>query len=83
MLKFAGTGEAMLLEYAMLELQKVISADDDENERLHIDKLVCSREIHGTDTKLSLLEAIFISVSIWCDSKLQDYHLHFSQVSCN
>lgn len=74
----------MLLEYAILELQKVISAEDDyEKERLYMDSLVCSRESHGTEKKLSLVEAIFISISSWCDSKLQDYHLHFNQVSCN
>ncbi|KAF3448508.1 hypothetical protein FNV43_RR09221 [Rhamnella rubrinervis] len=82
--QFAATNEVMLLEYAILELQKVISAEDDyEKERLYIDSLVCSRESHGTETKLSLLEAIFISISSWCDSKLQDYHLHFNQQSGN
>ncbi|KAH7511404.1 hypothetical protein FEM48_ZijujUnG0016700 [Ziziphus jujuba var. spinosa] len=78
--QFAATDEATLLEHAILELQKVTSAENDnEEERLYIDSLACSRECDGAEIKLSLLEAIRISISIWCDSKLQDYHLHFSQ----
>lgn len=83
-MKFAATDEATLLEHAIVELQKVTSAENDnEEERLYIDSLACSRECDGAEIKLSLLEAIRISISIWCDSKLQDYHLHFSQVSCD
>ncbi|XP_060674146.1 protein unc-13 homolog isoform X3 [Ziziphus jujuba] len=78
--QFAATDEATLLEHAIVELQKVTSAENDnEEERLYIDSLACSRECDGAEIKLSLLEAIRISISIWCDSKLQDYHLHFSQ----
>ncbi|KAK9277789.1 hypothetical protein L1049_007336 [Liquidambar formosana] len=78
--KFVRTDEAMLLEYAILEVQKVLSAEDnDGNEGLYISSLVCSRLCNGIEIKLSLLQAIFFSMSVWCDSKLQDYHLHFSQ----
>lgn len=83
LLKFAGTNEATLLEHAILELQKAISAEDEnEKEKLYMDSLACSRKCDGAEIKLSLLEAILISLSIWCDSKLLDYHLHFSQVCC-
>lgn len=81
-MKFVVTGEAMLLDYAILELKKVLSAgNDSEKERQFMSSLVCSRKYRGRKIKLTLVQAITHSISTWCDSKLQDYHLHFSQVS--
>ncbi|KAG8496041.1 hypothetical protein CXB51_009399 [Gossypium anomalum] len=45
--QFVDTAEGTLLEHAVLQLQRVVSAKEDD----------CT----------------------WCDSKLQDYHLHFSE----
>lgn len=82
MLKFVATDEPVLLEYATLELQKIISAeDDDEKLRLYMTSLLCSRQCNGSEIKLSLVEAVFYLISIWSESKLEDYHLHFSQVN--
>ena len=81
-LKFVGTDEATLLEYAILEVQQVLSTEDiDGKEEQYMNSLVCSRVFNGKEIKLSLVEAIFFSMSIWCDSKLLDYHLHFSKVN--
>ncbi|KAL6280297.1 hypothetical protein ACE6H2_017178 [Prunus campanulata] len=78
--QFVATDEPVLLEYATLELQKIISAeDDDEKFRLYMNSLLCSRQCNGSEIKLSLVEAVFYLMSIWCESKLEDYHLHFSQ----
>ncbi|XP_059444572.1 protein unc-13 homolog [Corylus avellana] len=78
--QYVGTDEAVLLEYALLELQKVLSAENDNQKEEHyMDSLACSRACNGSEIKLCLVQAIFFSISSWCDSKLQDYHLHFSQ----
>lgn len=82
LLKYVGTDEAVLLEYALLELQKVLSAENaNQKEEHYMASLACSRECNGSEIKLCLVQAIFFSISSWCDSKLQDYHLHFSQVN--
>lgn len=81
-LQFVQTDEAKLLEYATLELQKVSSVKEDDKERHYIDSLLCFRQSGRKEVKLRLIQAIFFSIGTWCDCKLQDYHLHFSQVSC-
>ena len=80
-LQFVQTDEAKLLEYAILELQKVSSAENDDKERDYIDSLLCFRQSRHNEVKLSLIQAIFFSIGTWCNSKLEDYHLHFIQVS--
>ncbi|XP_019055877.1 PREDICTED: uncharacterized protein LOC104612733 isoform X2 [Nelumbo nucifera] len=78
--KFVETGEPILLEYAILEMQKVLSIQDDNAmEGAYMNSLICSIGINGCKMNISLVDAIFMSTSIWCDSKLQDYHLHFAQ----
>ncbi|KAG2681254.1 hypothetical protein I3760_11G135700 [Carya illinoinensis] len=77
--QYVGTDEAVLLDYALLELQKVISAENNDGEEHYMDSLTCSRQCNGSERKFSLVQSIFFSISSWCDSKLQDYHLHFSQ----
>lgn len=82
--QFVGTGEGMLLEYAVLELQKVSPTEEDDGKEVqYINNIICSRKLNDRKDNLSLLEAIFVSISIWCDSKLQDYHRHFSQEPSN
>lgn len=83
LLKFVGTGEGMLLEYAVLELQKVSPTEENDGKKVqYINNIICSRKCNDREDNLSLLQAIFVSISIWCDNKLQDYHRHFSQVNC-
>ncbi|XP_050150062.1 protein unc-13 homolog isoform X3 [Malus sylvestris] len=78
--QFVETGEPLLLEYATVELLKLISAKgDDKKLRLYSNSLLCSRQCNDSEIKLSLVDAVFYSISIWCESKLEDYHLHFSQ----
>ncbi|KAK0587106.1 hypothetical protein LWI29_017363 [Acer saccharum] len=82
--QFVETAEGMLLEYAVLELQKVQSSEEDDGkEGQYMDSLICSRQYGGREVKLSMVQAIFLSISIWCDSKLQDYHQHFNQEPSN
>lgn len=82
--QYVGTNEAMLLEHAFHELQKVLSGDHaDQKEEQYMDSLACSRQYNGSEIKLGLVQAVFFSISSWCDDKLQDYHLHFSRESTN
>lgn len=82
--QYVGTNEAMLLEHALHELQKVLSGDHaDQKEEQYMDSLACSRQYNGSEIKLGLVQAVFFSISSWCDDKLQDYHLHFSRESTN
>ncbi|KAA8522362.1 hypothetical protein F0562_013277 [Nyssa sinensis] len=76
--QFVGTDEPILLDNAILEMQKVLSAEDNNGkEEQYINSLMCSTVCNGSEIKSSLVQALFWSMSIWCDSKLQDYHLHF------
>ncbi|KAK4558133.1 hypothetical protein RGQ29_007763 [Quercus rubra] len=82
--QYVGTNEAMLLEHALHELQKVVSGEHaDQKEEQYMDSLACSRQYNGSEIKLGLVQAVFFSISSWCDDKLQDYHLHFSQEPTN
>ncbi|KAK6935344.1 hypothetical protein RJ641_035499 [Dillenia turbinata] len=79
---FLRTDEALLLESATFELKKALSAEDDsEKEGPYISRLVCSCNCNGHELKLSVVQAIFFSIAAWCNCKLQDYHLHFTQAS--
>ena len=79
-MKFVSTGEPSLLGSAIQELQKV-TEEGNPKEDLYLSRLVCSRQTIGADIHLSVSKAIFTSASAWCDDKLQDYHLHFGNVS--
>ncbi|XP_047340889.1 protein unc-13 homolog isoform X1 [Impatiens glandulifera] len=75
--QFVGTNEPVLLDYALVQLQKFFSEDNiEKNEEEYMESLLCSID---TPTKLSLTQSICLSISTWCDNKLQDYHLNFSQ----
>ncbi|KAL5748684.1 hypothetical protein ACOSP7_025728 [Xanthoceras sorbifolium] len=82
--QFVETAEGMLLEYAVRELLKVQSSEEDDGkEGQYMNSLICSRQYGGREVKLNVVQAIFLSISIWCDSKLQDYHQHFNQEASN
>ncbi|KAA3456483.1 DNA topoisomerase 4 subunit B [Gossypium australe] len=78
--QFVDTAEGTLLEHAVLQLQRVVSAkEDDCNEGQYMNSITCLKERNGSKKKLNLVQSIFLSIGTWCDSKLQDYHLHFSE----
>lgn len=78
--QFIETEEMPLLDKANLQLQKVVSANyKEENEEQYTDSLMCTISDNVTETRLSLVQAIFRSISRWCESRLQDYHLHFCE----
>ncbi|KAF5182736.1 unc-13-like protein [Thalictrum thalictroides] len=77
--KFVETGETKLLDNAILEIQKVQLRSDDEKQEAYMRSLVCSIGINGRKMNVSLVDVIFLSISIWCSRKLRDYHKHFSQ----
>lgn len=77
-LKFVETNEGMLLENAVTELQKVLTAEEaDGKEEQYMNCVICSRQYDGHELKLNLVQAICVSISIWCDSTLLDYHLPY------
>ncbi|KAL4332520.1 hypothetical protein GQ457_07G009270 [Hibiscus cannabinus] len=78
--QFVHTDEDTLLEHAVLQFQRVVSAEEDDyNEGLYMKSITCLRERNGSQTKLNLVQSIFLSIGTWCDNKLQDYHLHFGE----
>ncbi|OMP09656.1 hypothetical protein COLO4_05255 [Corchorus olitorius] len=78
--QFVHTDEGTLLEHAVRQLQRVVPAEEDDwNEGQYVNSIVCLKQCDGSQTKLNLVQAIFLSIGIWCDSKLQDYHLHFTE----
>ncbi|KAK4801518.1 hypothetical protein SAY86_022005 [Trapa natans] len=76
--QFLETQETSLLEYLISKLERVFSLEGgDQMEDSYVNALKCSRRCNGIEISLGLVQAIFHSISIWCDTKLQDYHLHF------
>ncbi|KAI3501237.1 hypothetical protein L1887_29101 [Cichorium endivia] len=75
--QFLETKEMPLLDQANIQVQQVLSNNyKDENEEQN---LMCTIDNNGIETKCSLVKSIFFSINIWCDSRLHDYHLHFSE----
>lgn len=81
--QFVRTGGSVLVENAVLHLQKVLSTEEDDRKEQYMNSLVCTKQCNGSHLKLHLLQSIFVSISMWCDYKLQDYHSHFSQKPYN
>lgn len=80
--QFVATEEAILLDYAIREVEHVLSAEVYHNKELaYMKSLTCSTIGTECETRLDLLQSILFSISLWCDSKLHDYHLYFSQKS--
>ncbi|KAL1834842.1 hypothetical protein ACET3Z_004493 [Daucus carota] len=78
--QFVLTEEEMLLDHAIIEVQKLLSAESSRGkDEEYINSLVCYIECDDSKSEMSLVQAILWSITYWCDSKLQDYHLHFSE----
>ncbi|XP_057764080.1 protein unc-13 homolog isoform X2 [Salvia miltiorrhiza] len=78
--QFVTTEEAILLDHAIHEVEHVLSAEvNDDKEVAYMRSLTCPAVRTECETRSDLLQSIFLSISLWCDSKLQDYHLYFSQ----
>ncbi|KAH6758083.1 hypothetical protein C2S52_023025 [Perilla frutescens var. hirtella] len=80
--QFVATEEAILLDCAIREVEHVLSDEVyDDKEVAYMKSLTCSAIGTQCETRLDLLQSIFYSISLWCDTKLLDYHLFFSQKS--
>ncbi|KAF5800738.1 hypothetical protein HanXRQr2_Chr06g0240081 [Helianthus annuus] len=78
--QFIETGELQLLDQANLQLQKVLSGSFKEGtEEQCTDSLMCTVADNASEIRFSLVQAIFRAISLWCDSRLHDYHLHFRE----
>nr|XP_043606752.1 protein unc-13 homolog [Erigeron canadensis] len=79
-LQFIETKEMLLLEQANRQVQKLLSTKYEEgNEKQYTDILMCRVVDDVTEATLSLVPAILLSIKLWCEGRLQDYHLHFSE----
>lgn len=74
--QFVLTDKEDLLEYSTIQMQKILPS-----ESLYEggECLMCTIEWRESVVRLNLVPAILLSMHIWCDGKLQDYHRHFSQ----
>ncbi|KAL8106727.1 hypothetical protein AgCh_023473 [Apium graveolens] len=78
--QFVLTEEEMLLDHAIIEVQKLLSTESSKGkDEEYINSLICYPECDDSEPEMNLVQAILWSMSYWCGSKLQDYHLHFSQ----
>lgn len=69
------------MDYAICEVEKVLSTEIyNDKEVAYMKSLMCTAVGKECEIRSDLLQSIFLSISLWCDSKLQDYHLHFDQV---
>ncbi|XP_020531363.1 uncharacterized protein LOC18447695 isoform X3 [Amborella trichopoda] len=82
--QFVLTGESMLLEQATLQMHKVpMDKDCAAHEREYVDGLTCAIEVSHSRRNLSLIHAVLMSINLWCENRLTDYHLYFSEDSSN
>lgn len=73
--QFVQTDNKDLLEYATVQVQKILSA-----ESLYGGKCCsCTIDWRERVVRLNLVPATLLSMNIWFDGKLQDYHRHFDQ----
>lgn len=74
--QYVQTDVEMLLEYTAIQVRRVL-ADGSLYET--VEGLICTIEWKGNVFQLNLVPAILLSMRIWCDRVLQDYHRCFSQ----
>ncbi|KAL2902508.1 Protein unc-13-like protein [Bienertia sinuspersici] len=74
--QFVQTDKEDLLEYATIQLQKILS---DESLYERGECMLCTIEWRESEVRLNLVPAVLLSMNIWCNGKLQDYHRHFIQ----
>lgn len=78
--QFIGSEDIMLLDHAIREIRSVLLSEArEQREDEYMDSLMCSAAHGGCEVELNLVQSICLSISSWCDSKLQNYHLHFTQ----
>ncbi|KAK9716523.1 hypothetical protein RND81_06G239200 [Saponaria officinalis] len=72
--QFVQTDVDALLENTTVQLQKVLNV---ESLKEGAPCFLCTIEWRGSLLQLNLVPAVLISIRVWCDGKLQDYHKHF------
>ncbi|KNA18539.1 hypothetical protein SOVF_069820 isoform A [Spinacia oleracea] len=74
--QFVQTEREDLLEYTTIQMKNILA---DESLYEGGEGLLCTIEWRETVVRLNLVPAVLLSMHIWCNGKLQDYHRHFSQ----
>lgn len=77
-MKFVQTDKEDLLEYTTTQVQNILGAESLYEE---VECFFCTIEWQESVFRLNLVQAILLSMHIWCEGKQQDYHRHFNQVS--
>lgn len=82
-MQFVITGEQSLLPLVIEHLRKVpLKEQRGPQERLHLKALKCSVEgEEGRYQDYMFFQSFLSPVQKWVDKMLNDYHLHFSEVS--
>ncbi|KMT12138.1 hypothetical protein BVRB_5g100900 [Beta vulgaris subsp. vulgaris] len=78
--QFVQTDKEDLLEYTTTQVQNILGAESLYEE---VECFFCTIEWQESVFRLNLVQAILLSMHIWCEGKLQDYHRHFNQKPSN
>ncbi|XP_048501094.1 protein unc-13 homolog isoform X2 [Beta vulgaris subsp. vulgaris] len=78
--QFVQTDKEDLLEYTTTQVQNILGA---ESLYEGVECFFCTIEWQESVFRLNLVQAILLSMHIWCEGKLQDYHGHFNQKPSN
>jgi hypothetical protein len=79
--QFVLTGEQGLLKVVIDHLRKIpLKEQRGPQERLHLKSLRSSVDAEGSYQDFTFFQSFLSPVQKWVDKKLNDYHLHFSEV---
>jgi hypothetical protein len=79
--QFVLTGEQGLLKVVIDHLRKIpLKEQRGPQERLHLKSLRSSVDAEGSYQDFTFFQSFLSPIQKWTDKKLNDYHLHFSEV---
>ncbi|KAL8061867.1 hypothetical protein ABFX02_02G110600 [Erythranthe guttata] len=80
--QFIITGEQDILQHAIYQLKRIpLKEQRGPQERLHLKSLTCSIQSEKGFQELTFLQSFLLPIQKWADTRLSDYHLHFSEGS--
>jgi hypothetical protein len=80
-IQFVFTGEQGLLKVVIEHLRKIpLKEQRGPQERLHLKSLRSSVDAEDSFQDFTFFQSFLSPVQKWVDKKLNDYHLHFSEV---
>jgi hypothetical protein len=80
-IQFVCTGEQELLKVVINHLRKIpLKEQRGPQERLHLKSLRRSIDAEGSYQDFTFFQSFLSPIQKWVDKKLNDYHLHFTEV---